>query len=100
MPWQFGFDYHAMGYGNPQPLGDERLQLRKLLRAQNTTEWINISTEQVMEVVFYPHFGILDLNNGVFHGLGNWENRVMATMLNDIGKITVEIFVCEAGVSE
>jgi hypothetical protein len=95
IPWQFGFVYHAMGYGGPQPLGDEQFELWKLLRAQSATEWIIISTGLVLETIFYPPFGVLDLGNGVFHCLGSWENRVAVKTLDGTGEVTSEVLLAE-----
>lgn len=73
MAWQFGFDYGAMGYGSPQPLGDKQLNLRKMLRAQEGTEWIVVRTGLVMEMLFAPVLGVVDVEAGVVRRLGSWE---------------------------
>ena len=36
-PWQFGVDYDVLGRGSPQPLFDEQLDVRAVLRSQHKT---------------------------------------------------------------
>lgn len=43
-PWQFGVDYDVVGKGSGQRVWDEQLDVRHLLRQQNATEWVIIST--------------------------------------------------------
>ena len=44
VPWQFGVNYDVVGRGSPQELWDEQLDVRDMLRSQDRTEWIIVST--------------------------------------------------------
>jgi hypothetical protein len=46
-PWQFGVDYDVIGRGSAQDLFDEQLDVRDLLRSQDRTEWVIVSTGRV-----------------------------------------------------
>ncbi|KAF1810409.1 NAD(P)-binding protein [Eremomyces bilateralis CBS 781.70] len=95
IPWQFGLDYDRIGYGSSQDLFDEQLHVREALRAQTTTTWTIVSAGLFMSFLFLPEFGIVDLENGVVHALGSWENRVTVTGPKDIATMTAEV-VCNA----
>ncbi len=41
---QFGVNYDVVGKGGGQPVWDERYDVRTLLREQNVTEWVIVST--------------------------------------------------------
>jgi hypothetical protein len=43
-PWQFGMDYDVIGRNSPQDLFDEQLDVRDLLRGQDATRWVIVST--------------------------------------------------------
>ncbi|KAL9631997.1 MAG: hypothetical protein Q9164_005579, partial [Protoblastenia rupestris] len=43
-PWQFGVDYDIIGRSSSQNLFTEQLAVRDLLRAQDLTEWVIVST--------------------------------------------------------
>jgi hypothetical protein len=90
-PWQFGVDYDAIGRGSAQDLFDEQLDVRDLLRAQNATEWVIVSTGMFTSFVFEEAFGVVDWEKGVVRALGGWENKVTLTTPEDIGKVVVEI---------
>jgi hypothetical protein len=75
-PWQFGVDYDAIGRGSAQDLFDEQLDVRDLLRAQNATEWVIVSTGMFTSFVFEEAFGVVDWEKGVVRALGGWENKV------------------------
>ncbi|TVY17182.1 Isoflavone reductase-like protein [Lachnellula arida] len=95
VPWQFGVDYDVIGRGSAQTLFDELLDVRDLLRAQDATEWVIISTGMFTSFLFEPAFGVVDLSAGIVRGLGGWENRVTVTTPRDIGKLTAEIVFAE-----
>ncbi|WP_244434300.1 NmrA family NAD(P)-binding protein [Agrobacterium tumefaciens] len=59
-PWQFGVDFEAIGRGGPQDIFDAQLDVRELLRSQNKTEWVIISTGMFMSYLFEPEFGVVD----------------------------------------
>lgn len=91
IPWQFGVDYDIIGRGSSQPLFDEQLDVRDLLRQQDAIRWTIISTGLFTSFLFDPGFGVVDLSNGTVTALGSWENRLTVTSAIDIGRITAEI---------
>jgi hypothetical protein len=95
IPWQFGVDYDVIGRGSPQPLFDEQLDIRDLLRGQTGSEWIIISTGMFTSFLFEAYFGVVDLDygqgQGIVRALGGWQNRVTLTTPEDIGKLTAAI---------
>ena len=95
VPWQFGVDYDVIGKGSPQDLFDEQLEVRELLRAQRTTEWLIISTGMFTSFLFEPVFGVVDLAKNTVHALGTWDTQVTVTTPEDIGKLTANIIFTE-----
>ena len=95
VPWQFGVDYDAIGRGSAQDLFDEQLDVRDLLRSQQRTEWIIISTGMFTSFLFEPSFGVVDLSNNTVHALGSWETTVTVTTPDDIGALTAEVLFAE-----
>ncbi|MEI9813737.1 MAG: hypothetical protein WDO18_14280 [Acidobacteriota bacterium] len=61
-----------IGSGSAQDLFDEQLSVRELLRAQNKTEWLIISTGMFTSFLFDSTFGVVDLAQGHVRALGNW----------------------------
>ena len=94
-PWQFGVDFEAIGRGGPQDIFDAQLDVRELLRSQDKTEWVVISTGMFMSYLFEPEFGVVDLENSAVHALGGLETAVTLTTPNDIGALTAEIVFFE-----
>ncbi|WP_133646990.1 aromatic alcohol reductase [Paraburkholderia flava] len=95
LPWQFGVDYDVIGRGSAQDLFDEQLDVRDMLRAQHDTEWIIVSTGMFTSFLFEPSFGVVDLDAGIVHALGSWDNAVTVTTAEDIGVLTAEILFAE-----
>ncbi|MDY7564996.1 aromatic alcohol reductase [Pseudomonas sp. RTC3] len=95
VPWQFGVDYDVIGKGSPQDLFDEQLEVRELLRAQRTTEWIIISTGMFTSFLFEPAFGVVDLAQNTVHALGSWDTQVTVTTPKDIGMLTAKIIFAD-----
>lgn len=91
VPWQFGVDYDAIGKGSAQDLFDEQLDVRALLRAQERTEWLIISTGMFTSFLFEPVFGVVDLAGNTVHALGSWSTEVTVTTPEDIGLLTARI---------
>lgn len=91
LPWQFGADYDVIGRGSPQDLFDEQLDVRDLLRTQNTTEWVIVSTGMFTSFLFEPSFGVVDVANRTVNALGSWDTEVTVTTAEDIGVLTAEI---------
>lgn len=90
-PWQFGVDYDVIGRGSAQDLFDEQLDVRDLLRAQQRTKWVIVSTGMFTSFLFEPSFGVVDLEQNTVHALGSWDNAVTVTTADDIGALTAEI---------
>jgi hypothetical protein len=90
-PWQFGVDYDVIGKGSAQDLFDDQLDVRALLRAQQRTEWVILSTGVFTSFLFSPFFGVVDIENGAVHALGSWDNRITVTTVENIGLLTAEI---------
>ena len=91
VPWQFGVDYDAIGRGSPQDLFDEQLDVRDLLRAQQATEWVIVSTGMFTSFLFEPAFGVVDLAANRVNALGSLDTAVTLTTADDIGALTAEI---------
>ncbi|MDV3126052.1 aromatic alcohol reductase [Mycobacterium sp. 21AC1] len=90
-PWQFGMDYDVIGRGSPQDLFDEQLDVRDLLRGQDTTQWVIVSTGLFTSFLFEPSFGVVDLETNTVNALGSWDNEATLTTPEDIGVLTAEI---------
>jgi hypothetical protein len=107
VPWQFGVDYDVVGRGSVQPVWDEQLDVRELLRGEENmnTEWIIVSTGIFMSFLFEKSFGVVDLEYvmeraeggeaegdiGDLRALGSWGTEVTVTTAEDIGKLTAGI---------
>lgn len=94
-PWQFGVDFEAIGRGGPQDIFDAQLDVRELLRSQDRTEWVIISTGMFMSYLFEPAFGVVDLERSEVHALGSLDAAVTLTTPDDIGVLTAEIVFFE-----
>lgn len=94
-PWQFGVDFEVIGRGSPQDLFDAQLDVRELLRAQDKTEWVIISTGMFTSFLFEPVFEVVDFENATVNALGSLENSVTLTTPDDIGTLTAEIVFFE-----
>lgn len=92
-PWQFGVDYDVVGKGSGQPVFDEQYDVRRLLRSQNRTEWVIVSTGMFTSFLFEPTFGVVDFNTRTVRGLGTWDTKVTVTTPADIGRLTTEILL-------
>lgn len=91
IPWQFGIDYDVIGRGSAQDLWDEQLDVRDLLRSQDRTEWVVISTGMFTSFLFEPSFGVVDLPGNTVRALGSWDTAVTVTTPEDIGALTAEV---------
>jgi hypothetical protein len=58
-PWQFGIDYDIIGRGSAQPVFDEQLDVRDLLRQQEGMRWTIVSTGIFTSFLFDPAFGVV-----------------------------------------
>lgn len=95
VPWQFGVDYDVIGRGSPQDLFDEQLDVRDMLRAQQATEWVIVSTGMFTSFLFEPAFGVVDLAANTVHALGSWDTAVTLTTADDIGALTADILFAQ-----
>lgn len=91
VPWQFGVDYDKIGRGSAQPSFDEQLEVRELLRAQQHTHWIIVSSGLITSFLFREEFGVINLADKTVSALGSWEHSLTLTSCEDIGSLTVEI---------
>lgn len=91
VPWQFGADYDKIGQGSAQPSFDEQLEVRELLRAQQHTHWIIVSSGLITSFLFREEFGVINLADKTVNALGSWEHSLTLTSCEDIGNLTVEI---------
>ncbi len=98
-PWQFGVDFEAIGRGGPQDIFDAQLDVRELLRSQDKTEWVIISTGMFMSYLFEPEFGVVDLEKNAVKALGSFDTAVTVTTPDDIGVLTAEIVFYEPTIS-
>lgn len=87
-PWQFGVEYDVIGRGSAQPLFDEQLDVRDLLRGQQKTKWVIVSTGMFTSFLFEPSFGVVDLHSNTVNALGHWDTQVTVTTPEDIGNLT------------
>lgn len=93
-PWQFGADYDAIGAGSAQPVFDEQLEVRNILRAQTTTRWTIVSTGIFTSFLFWAPFGIVEPHEAdgsiTVRALGSWDTTVTLTSPDGIGRMTAE----------
>jgi hypothetical protein len=94
-PWQFGVDYDVIGRGSAQDLFDEQLDVRDLLRSQDRTEWVIVSTGMFTSFLFEPSFDVVDRAQNTVHALESWDTAVTVTTPEDIGTLTAEILFAE-----
>ncbi|WP_440555685.1 NmrA family NAD(P)-binding protein [Streptomyces sp. SCPE 10] len=94
-PWQFGVDFDVIGRGSPQDIFDSQLDVRDLLRSQDQTEWVIISTGMFMNYLFEPGSGMVDLPNDTVNALGSLQTAVTVTTPEDIGVLTADILFAE-----
>ncbi|VVE25993.1 2'-hydroxyisoflavone reductase [Pandoraea capi] len=91
IPWQFGVDYDVVGRGSGQDVWDEQLDVRDMLRAQDKVRWTIVSTGMFTSFVLLPAFGLVDLDAGVVHALGDPDFSLTVTTPQDIGRLTALI---------
>ena len=94
-PWQFGVDFEVIGKGSPQDLFDEQLEVRELLRSQNRTKWVVISTGLFTSYLFEPFFEVINIEKQTINAIGSWNTAVTVTTPDDIGVLTADIFFRE-----
>ncbi|RWA04583.1 hypothetical protein EKO27_g10516 [Xylaria grammica] len=90
-PWQWGINYDIVGAGSVQDLFDEQLNVRNLLRAQSSVDWIVVSTGLFVSFIFVPEFGLVDFKARTVRALGSWDTRLSVTTPRDIGRVAAEI---------
>ncbi|KAL4963455.1 aromatic alcohol reductase [Aspergillus stella-maris] len=99
IPWQFGVDYDIIGRGSAQDLFDEQLDVRDLLRSQEQTKWVIISTGMFTSFLFEETFGVVHLGpeRNIVTALGGWDVTVSLTGAVDIGLVTAEVVLGSLG---
>ncbi|KAL0931133.1 isoflavone reductase [Colletotrichum truncatum] len=98
IPWQFGVDYDVIGRGSPQPLFDEQLDVRDMLRSQSHTEWIVLSTGLFTSFLFVKDFGVVDFEQKKLRALGSWDDEITLTGPEDIARMTAEVLFDPRGI--
>lgn len=93
-PWQFGVDYDEIGRGSAQPLFDEQLDVRDLLRGQSATEWVIVSTGMFAVSCSSRRSALSTLATNTVHA-GQLDNEVTLTTPEDIGVLTTDIVFAE-----
>lgn len=91
IPWQFGADYDRIGRGSAQPVFDEQLEVRDMLRSQQKTHWVIVSTGMITSFLFREDFGVISLKDRTVRALGDWQHSLTLTSGEDIGALTVAI---------
>lgn len=91
-PWQFGVDYDRIGTGSGQPVWDEQLAVRQLLRSQHATKWVIVSTGMFTSFLFNADFGLVDIPRHQVRALGDADYALTLTTPEDIGMLTAKIF--------
>jgi hypothetical protein len=95
IPWQFGVDYDVIGRNSSQDLFTEQMKVRDLLRGQAETSWIVVSTGMFMSFLFEDFFGVVSADRRTVRALGNWNNAVTVTDVEDSGRVVSEIVLVE-----
>src|SRR4029079_6477685 len=93
LPVEFGVDDDVIVKGSAQDLFDEQLDVRNLLRGQDRTEWVIVSTGMFPRFLFEHSLGVVDLARNTVHALGAWDNAVTVTTAEDIGALTAQILL-------
>lgn len=91
-PWQFGVDYDRIGKGSGQPVWDEQLDVRQMLRQQKQTRWVIVSTGIFTSYLFEADFGVVDFSGRLVNALGDADYALTMTTPEDIGRLTAKIF--------
>jgi len=91
IPWQFGADYDRIGRGSAQPVFDEQLEVRDMLRSQQKTHWVIVSTGMITSFLFREDFGVISLKDRTVRALGDWRHSLTLTSCEDIGALTAAI---------
>ncbi|HFZ8993347.1 TPA: aromatic alcohol reductase [Citrobacter freundii] len=92
-PWQFGVNYDVVGKGSGQPVWDEQYDVRTMLRKQNNTEWVIVSTGMFTSFLFDPAFDVVNLAERTIYAPGGWDTQVTVTSPADIGRLTTAIYL-------
>src|SRR5690606_19150722 len=92
-PWQFGADYDIVGKGSGQPVFDEQYDARRLLRAQDRTGWLIVSTVTFTRFLLDPTFGLVNFTSSTVHGLGTCALKVPVSTPEGVGRLSAEIVV-------
>lgn len=93
VPWQFGVDYDRILPGSGGGIFDEQIAVRALLRAQQRTGWLIVSTGMFTSFLFEPAFDVVNLEQKTVNALGSWDTAVTVTTPEDIGRLTADILL-------
>lgn len=94
IPWQFGVDYDVLSQGPLREIVEEQVQVRTLLRSQNHTSWIIVSSGIFMsDLMNHEGLGLMISRNNKFRALGSWDTHITTTDMWDVASITALILM-------
>ncbi|OAP64728.1 hypothetical protein AYL99_00700 [Fonsecaea erecta] len=116
VPWQYGVDYDVIGREGGQGMFSEQIDVRELLRGQETTttDWVIVSCGIFMSFLFEDFWGVVKrlpsppASSSAIEGnraaaaaagrekiqitaLNSWDDLITTTTAADIGKCTAEL---------
>lgn len=118
VPWQHGVDYDIIGREGGQGMFSEQIEVRELLRAQHSTDWVIVSCGIFMSFLFEEFWGVVarrktSREHGEGEGqasaretvqvtaLNSWDDLITTTTAADIGTCTAELlFSSDAPVNQ
>lgn len=94
VPWQFGVDYEVLSQGPLRNIVEEQVQVRALLRSQEATSWIIVSSGIFMSALLdHNELGIKSFNKNKLRALGSWDTQITTTDMEDVASITTAILM-------
>jgi hypothetical protein len=100
VPWQHGVDYDIIGREGGQGMFSEQLNVRDLLRAQPSTDWIVLSCGIFMSFLFEEFWGVVSKNPDSggketvrVTALNSWNDWITTTTAEDIGRCTAALLL-------
>ncbi|KAK5462544.1 hypothetical protein LTS15_002256 [Exophiala xenobiotica] len=99
VPWQHGVDYDAITRQGGQGMFAEQIDVRDLLRSQNSTQWVVLSCGIFMSFLFQEFWGVVlrlpDDGKGKgkvqVTALNSWDDLITTTTAEDIARCTAEL---------
>lgn len=121
VPWQHGVDYDVITRQGGQGMFSEQIDVRDVLRAQHSTDWVVLSCGVFMSFLFEEFWGVVErktaaaaataaATDGAGQGeeeegkkgeqiiqvtaLNSWDDLITTTTATDIGRCTAELLLC------